>query len=152
MTTKNKRIIIVVAVLIALVISNVIGGIIGFNSGYEARLYQEGLESISTVANLNILRRGDTDFILHLLEIKLDWQIYNIGAYESAHYSIYNLEKYSNEVNLNKLQDSVMKRVVAYRREHPCENKYDFEKEWCSTENQIRKQINNTLKKYDQKE
>ncbi len=149
MTTKNKKIMVIVAVLVALIISNLIGGIIGFNKGYEAKLYQEGLESISTVMNLNSLHKGIIDCAMHSLEIQLDWQIYNIGAYEPAYYSLYNLQKYSKDVDVKKLQTSIMEKVAAYRREYPCEAKYDFEKDWCSPDNVIRKQINNTLKKYE---
>lgn len=149
MTTKNKKIIIVVVVLVAVVISNLIGGIIGFNKGYEARLYQEGLESISNIMNLNLIRKGKTESAIHSLEIKLDWQIYDIAAYEQAHYSLFNLERYSKDPDIKKLQTAIMEKVVAYRREHPCEAKYDFEKDWCSPENDFRKKINNTLKKYE---
>lgn len=143
---------IVIAVLIAIIIANVIGGVIGFGKGYEAGLYQKGLDSISTVAILNTLRNNRTDSATDLLEGQLDWQIYYIATYEKAHYSPYNLynwEKISKDVDLKKLQASIMEKVVAYRKEHPCQVKYDFEKDWCSPENEIRKTINYTLKKYE---
>lgn len=152
MTGKNKKILIVVAVLIALIIANVIGGVIGFGKGYEAGLYQEGLDSISTVGILNALRNNRIDSATHLLEGKLDWQIYYIATYEKAHYNPYNLynwEKISKDVDVRKLQTSIMEQVVAYRKGHPCEIRYDFDKDWCSPENEIRKTINNTLKKYE---
>lgn len=152
MTTKNKKIINVVAVVVLIIVSNLIGGFIGFKKGYKARVYQEGLEAISTFVNLDYLRKGEIDPVVHLLEIKLDWQIYNIGSFEQAHESLYNLDKYSQDIDVKKLQASVMEKVGAYRREHPCEAKYEFEKEWCDPKNKIRMKINNTLKKYEQQD
>ena len=149
MNITRKRFIVVIGFIFAIIVSNFIGGFIGFKKGYEARLYQEGLDAISNVMILNLLRDGKTDSATHMLEIKLDWQIFNVGSYEKAHGNLYNLDKYSPDIDIKKLENSVMKKVVEYRSEHPCRAKYDFETDWCDPENEIRKIINNTIKKHE---
>lgn len=152
MTKINKKIITTIVVFVAILVSNFIGGIIGFGKGYEAAKYLEGLDSIYTITFLNTLRNNRIESAIDLLEGKLDWQIYYIATYEQAHYSLYNIynfKKISKDTDVKKLQTTIMEAAVAYRNDHTCEVKYNFDTDWCSPENEIRKTINNTLKKYE---
>lgn len=138
MTTK-KKIVLTLIFIVLLIASNLIGGIIGFNAGFEAGLYLDGLDIMTTISNLNNLRADKTDWPIKFLEMELDWKIYNAGTSKNSYNSIYNILKYDSELNATRHETEAMKQAIKYRRLYPSE----------FSDEEFRTKINNILNKYE---
>jgi hypothetical protein len=137
--TKKRKITLAVIFIVLLSASNLIGGFIGFDKGYEARIFHEGLEVIPMIAMLEKLREGKSEFPIKMLEVRLDWQIYNLENNRQSIESIYNSNKYWNRYNEAELATKMMGHAKTYRTKIPS----SFE------DQDFRKKINDILTKYE---
>jgi hypothetical protein len=135
----NKKIAIIIIFIVLLIASNLIGGFIAFDKGFEAGLYMEGLNVSPTVAMLERLREGKTEWPIKMLETKLDWQIYNAATFKNSNDSIYNFNKYGSQINSKTLGTAQMKQAKKYRNEFPS----------SFTDDEFRKRIYDTLNKIE---
>ncbi|MBI5875119.1 MAG: hypothetical protein HZB81_04635 [Deltaproteobacteria bacterium] len=113
-----------------------VGGVIGFGKGYSYSIAsRSAIEGMGKVSILRAVREGRTAVALESLEGSLDTDIVEQSTLEEGNCFLFNMFC----MNTDDYDRTFMSRIVKYRKEYPIQ----------ATDPEVKKRIEQTLKKYE---